>query len=65
MKIDLNQEYKKLCYIQEIKPGRLRIIRIIFGLLLTVITLGIPIFIYWKWQRFKNIIHNLVFEEVG
>ncbi len=61
MRIDLDDEYKKLCYIQEIKPGKLNMSKIVIGTFLTLLTLGIPALLYWKWQRFKNFIHNAIF----
>lgn len=63
MRIDLDDEYKKLCYIQEIKPGKLNMSKIVIGTFLTLLTLGIPALLYWKWQRFKNFIHNAIFQE--
>ena len=62
MKIDIDDEYKKLCYIQEIKPGRLRHLIITLCIFLTIMTAGIPLILYWKWLRFRNLIYNLVFE---
>jgi hypothetical protein len=64
MKIELDSEYKKLCHIQSIKPGFLKLQNIISLIFLTVLTLGIPLFLYWKWQRFRNLAHWFVFNEL-
>lgn len=64
MNIDLDSEYKKLCYIQSIKPGHLKIPIILILIVATVSTVGIPLILYWKWQRFRNFIHLLIFSEV-
>ncbi len=61
MRINLDNEYKKFCYIQEIKPGKLNMSKIILGTFLTILMLGIPGLLYWKWQRFKNFVHNIIF----
>lgn len=64
MKIELDSEYKKLCHIQSIKPGFLKIPNILILTFLTVLTVGIPLLLYWKWQQFRNLIHWFIFSEV-
>lgn len=64
MNIELDSEYKKLCHIQSIKPGHLKISGILILIIVSLLMLGIPLILYWKWQRFRNFIHSRVFSEV-